>query len=169
MLNVDLAPTLCELLGLPVPPGWDGASLARQLRGEAAPDWRGHVVYTHGLYCCQRAVRTHLWQLTRTYHPGAYLHEQVQLHDMAADPFQTTNLASGRPEVVAELDSHLAQWLNDALGRPGVRVDPLQQVVETGPWKYVQLDSWLQRLEEWGRPEMAAAIRRRLGLEPSTG
>jgi arylsulfatase A-like enzyme len=147
VLNVDLAPTLCELLGLPVPPGWDGTSLARQLRGEAAPDWREHVVYTHGLYCCQRAVRTHRWQLTRTYHPGTFLHEQVQLHDMAADPYQTANLAPGRPE----------------------GVDPLQQVVETGPWKYVRLDSWLQRLEEWDRPEMAAAIRRRLGLEPASG
>ena len=40
----------------------------------------------------------------------------------------------------------------------------MQLVVETGPWKYVTLDSWLERLEEWGRPEMAAAIRGRLGL-----
>ena len=122
------------------------------------------MVYTHGLYCCQRAVRTHRWQLTRTYHPGAFLHAQVQLHDVAADPYQTTNLAADRPEVVAELDSHLAQWLNDALGRPGAGVDPLQQVVETGPWKYVQLDPWLARLEGRGRPEMAQAIRHRLGL-----
>lgn len=168
VLNIDLPPTLCDLLGVPVPAGWDGTSLARQLRGQLAPDWRQHVVYSHGLYCCQRAVRTHQWQLTRTYHPGAFLHEQVMLHDMAGDPYQTTNLASQRPAVVAELDHLLMQWLNDALGRPGAGVDPLQLVVETGPWKYVPLDSWLQRLEEWDRPQMAAAIRRRLGLPEAT-
>ena len=164
VLNVDLPPTLCELLGLPVPPGWDGASLVRQLRGEAAPDWRRHVVYSHGLYCCQRAVRTHRWQLTRTYHPGAFLHPPVMLHDLEGDPYQTTDLAAERPELVAELDHLLAQWLHDQLGRPGAGVDPLQLVVETGPWKYVQLEPWLHRLEAWGRPEMAAAIRARLGL-----
>ena len=165
VLNVDLPPTLCELLGLPIPRGWDGSSLARQLRVEAAPDWRRYVVYSHGLYCCQRAVRTHEWQLTRTYHPGTFLFDHVMLHDMQRDRYQTTNLAAERPEVVAELDHLLAQWLNDQLGRPGASPDPLQLVVETGPWKYVQLDSWLERLEGWGRPEMAGAIRGRLGLE----
>ena len=164
VLNVDLAPTICELLGVPVAPGWDGTSLARQLRGEPASDWRQYVVYSHGLYCCQRAVRTHDWQLTRTYHPGTFLHEQVMLHDMRNDRYQTKNVAAERPEVVAELDHLLGQWLNDQLGRPGAGVDPMQLVVETGPWKYVTLDSWLARLEEWGRPEMAGAIRTRLGL-----
>jgi choline-sulfatase len=165
VLNVDLPPTLCDLLGLPLPSGWDGTSLARQLRGEAVADWRPYVVYTHGLYCCQRAVRTHRWQLTRTYHPGTFLFEQVMLHDMTNDRYQTTNVAADHPEIVQELDHLLAQWLNDQLGRPGTGPDPLQLVVQTGPWKYVQLDSWLERLESWGRPEQADAIRQRLGLE----
>jgi arylsulfatase A-like enzyme len=164
VLNVDLAPTISDLLGMPLPSGWDGTSIARQLRGETSSDWRQYVVYTHGLYCCQRAVRTHRWQLTRTYHPGTYLHEQVMLHDLQADHYQTTNLAADRPDIVAELDHLLAQWLNDELGTPGAGPDPLQLVVETGPWKYVQLDSWLERLEGWGRPQMAGAIRGRLGL-----
>jgi len=164
VLNVDLAPTLCDLLGIAIPSGWDGTSLVQQLRGEAAPEWRQHVVYTHGLYCCQRAVRTHQWQLTRTYHPGTFLYDQVMLHDLQNDRYQTTNVAAEYPEVVAEMDHLLAQWLNDELGRPGAGPDPLQLVVETGPWKYVQLDSWLERLEQWGRPQMAEAIRHRLDL-----
>jgi arylsulfatase A-like enzyme len=165
VLNVDLPPTLCELLSIPMPTGWDGTSLARQVRGQPAPEWRQHVVYTHGLYCCQRAVRTHRWQLTRTYHPGLFPLEQVMLHDLAQDRYQTTKVAAERPEVVQELDHLLAQWLNDQLGRPGAGPDPLQQVIETGPWKYVQLDSWLRRLESRGRQAQADAIRRRLGLE----
>jgi arylsulfatase A-like enzyme len=167
--NVDLPPTLAELLGLPQPAGWDGASLARQLRGEAAPDWRRFAVYSHGLYSCQRVVRTARWQLTRTYHPGAFPLDPVMLHDMEVDPYQTENLAAQHPEVVQELDHLLAGWLQEQLGRPGAAPDPLQQVVESGPWRYVTLDSWLQRLEGWGRPEMATAIRRRLGLLPAPG
>jgi arylsulfatase A-like enzyme len=164
VLNVDLPPTLCDLLDLPLPAGWDGQSLARQLRGEAAPDWRGHVVLTHGLYSCQRVVRTHQWQLTRTYHPGTFPLEQVMLHDMQHDRYQTTNVAAGQPDTVAGLDHLLAQWLNDQLGRPGAGTDPLQLVVETGPWKYVQLQPWLRRLEVQGHSDHAGAIRRRLGL-----
>ena len=70
--NVDLPPTLAELLGMPIPNGWDGTSLARQVRGEVAPDWRQYAVFDHGLYACQRVVRTQRWQLTRTYHPGTF-------------------------------------------------------------------------------------------------
>ena len=86
------------------------------------------------------------------------------LHDMQADRFQTTNVADENPEVVQELDHLLVQWLQEQLG-PGAGVDPMQQVVETGPWKYVTLDSWLKRLETWGRPQMVSAIRERLGVK----
>lgn len=38
LYNVDFHPTLCELLGVPVPAGWDGRSFAAAVRGEA---WSG--------------------------------------------------------------------------------------------------------------------------------
>jgi choline-sulfatase len=160
LYNVDLPPTVCELLGVPVPEGWDGQSFAPALRGEQGRS-RDHVVWTHGLYCCQRCVRDDGWLLTRTYHPGLYPFPPLQLHDMAGDPHQTRNVADEHPEVVARLDHRLMEWHAANLGRPGTDTDPLQEVVRTGPWKYVQLEPWLERLEAKGRGDAAREIRER--------
>ena len=55
-------------------------------------------------------------------------------------------------------------WHVENLGRHGAEPDPLQEVVRTGPWKYVQLEPWLNRLEGKGRHEAANEIRERLGI-----
>jgi len=161
--NVDLPPTLCDMLDLPTPEGWDGASFAPQLGGEPARA-RDHVVWTHGLYTCQRSVRTDRWLLTRTYHPGLFPFPPVQLHDMLDDPHQTKDVASENPAVVQQLDHLLMEWHAENLGHHGAAPDPLQEVVRTGPWKYVQLQPWLKRLEGKGRADAAQEIRNRLGI-----
>ncbi|MFQ6133873.1 MAG: sulfatase [Armatimonadota bacterium] len=161
--NVDLPPTLCDLLGLTIPPGWDGRSFAPQVRGQQGQP-RDHVVWTHGLYSCQRVLRTDRWLLCRTYHPGLYPFEPLALYDMAADPRQTTDVSADNAEIVHELDHLLAQWHQDNLGRHGAEPDPLQEVIHTGPWKYVRLAEWLQHLRQKGRDDAAREIEQRLGL-----
>ncbi|UCH35221.1 MAG: sulfatase, partial [Armatimonadota bacterium] len=47
--GMDLAPTLCELLGLPVPSRWDGRSFAAAVRGEPFDGWP-YQVWDHGIY-----------------------------------------------------------------------------------------------------------------------
>ena len=47
VLNIDIAPTLIDLVGLPVPEGIDGISLAPLLRGERPSDWRTHFFFEH--------------------------------------------------------------------------------------------------------------------------
>jgi hypothetical protein len=59
------------------------------------------------------------------------------------------------------MDHRLSQWLQENLGKPGHIVDPLQKVVETGPWKYVTLESWVQRLRKEGWNEAAEALLRK--------
>jgi len=149
--NVDLAPTLCDMLGLPTPPGWDGRSFAPQLRGETGHR-RDHLVWSHGLYTCQRVVRTERWALMLTRHPGCFPFEPLSLYDMDADPRQTRDVSATYPEVVRELELLLREWLN---GEP----DPLDPVVETGPFKYVRLEPWIERLERRGRRTDADDLR----------
>lgn len=162
--NVDLQPTICELLDIPTPSGWDGRSFADAIRGF---EWEGrpHLVWDHALYSCQRAVRTDRWLFLRTYHPGLFPFEDQMLFDMKADPRQTVNLALERPEVVAELDSVMQDWMHEAIGRHGSPPDPMQQVVRTGPWKYVGLEQWIARLREQDRHSDAKAIIDRLDLD----
>jgi arylsulfatase A-like enzyme len=158
--NVDVVATIVELLGLDVPVGWDGKSFLPALRGE---EWKGrnYLIMDHGLFTCQRAVRDERWYFIRTYHSGLYRFDKVTLYDMVNDPHQTKNVADRYPEVVKEMDHRLSQWLQENLGKPGHIVDPLQKVVETGPWKYVTLESWVQRLRKEGWNEAAEALLRK--------
>jgi len=122
--NTDLGPTLCELLGAPIPEQWDGRSFAPALRGEPMAE-RGYLVWGHGLYTTQRAVRTRGHLLIRTYDPCQYAQfEPVELYDMSADPYRTRNLAADQPDLVGGLDRRLNDWLQEQLTKPGAIADP---------------------------------------------
>ncbi|MBF8186129.1 sulfatase [Nonomuraea sp. K274] len=164
MYNVDLQPTLCELAGIPVPTGWDGLPVTAAIRGE---EWAGrpHLVWDHALYSCQRAVRTPDRLFVRTYHPGLYDFDDLALFDMDADPRQTTNIAEAEPGRVAELDHVMSDWLHGMLGRHGAPGDPMQEVVRTGPYRYIRLERWIERLRARGRPDDARRIIDRLDLD----
>ena len=43
--NIDVAPTILDLAGLPVPASMQGRSVAPLLRGERPADWRRSVYY----------------------------------------------------------------------------------------------------------------------------
>lgn len=159
--NADLMATLVELLRIPVPPRWDGRSFADAVRGKPF-EGRTHLVWSHALYSCQRVVRTPRWQMVRTYHPGLFQFPPLQLFDMQSDPHETRNVAAQHPGVVREHEELLARWEQEMLGAEGVKADPMQKVMETGPWKYVTLDGWLDFLRQAGRDDFAGAIRKRL-------
>ncbi|GIX12777.1 MAG: N-acetylgalactosamine-6-sulfatase [Paracoccaceae bacterium] len=79
----DLAPTLLDLAGLPVPGHMQGRSLKPLLAGGLPPDWRrGFYVQniTHVGAVPQRAWRTGRWKLIVSA-DGAH-----RLYDLAADP-----------------------------------------------------------------------------------
>lgn len=152
--NVDVIATLTDLVGLKVPSDWDGATFLPALKGE---HWQGrdYLVMDHGLYTCQRAVRDEKWYFIRTYHAGLYRFDEVTLYDMENDPNQTVNVASRYPEIVKEMDHRILEWQQFNLAKPEHRPDPLQLVVETGPWKYVTLEGWMERLRKEGREDAA--------------
>jgi len=126
--QVDLSATLCQLFGAEVPEGWDGVGFLDRLRGEGEPA-RDHLVWGHGLYTLQRAVRTHDHLLIRSYDGERYDHfEEVQLYAIADDPHQTRNLATHRPEVVRELDHLLVAWSHQQAMRGGGGPDPLLEL-----------------------------------------
>ncbi len=93
--TVDVAPTLLEAAGLPVPPSMQGRSLLPILTGERPPDVHrphviceyfdaigGHPDHTHGTMVCDGRYKTCV------YHG----HEVGELYDLAADPGEFDNL-----------------------------------------------------------------------------
>lgn len=96
---VDLAPTLLQACGLPVPATMQGRSLLPLLRGERA-DWPEEAFVQISEAQVGRAVRTHRWKYgvdapdrRGAEHPGAERYVEQFLYDLEADPYELTNLA----------------------------------------------------------------------------
>jgi arylsulfatase A-like enzyme len=83
--NIDIAPTLYELAGLPMPAEMDGRSLVPLLAG-AAVDWRTWLLLEAWPY-------PHSWRAIRT---NDFLYVETaddisELYDMVKDPYQLQN------------------------------------------------------------------------------
>ncbi len=135
--QIDLYPTLCDLLDLPVPPWLQGRSLMPLVRGESSRVH--HVIFSesthHVAYEPQRAVRTERYGYIRRYAGRSRpvlincddssskevwraagwqdcFIPQTMLFDRLFDPDERQNL-SGHPdyaEVEADLAGRLRQW-----------------------------------------------------------
>jgi arylsulfatase A-like enzyme len=117
---LDIFPTLCDLVDLPVPETVEGRSLARVLHGE---DDRLRESLLFAYMDCQRAVRDDRWKLIEYFGEAERV---TQLFDIAADPWETANLAA-TPEMsdqVARLRAEMAAWQRQADDPMGGRVCP---------------------------------------------
>ncbi|HVF10837.1 MAG TPA: sulfatase [Abditibacteriaceae bacterium] len=147
--QIDIFPTLCELLQIAPPPWLQGRSLLPLLRGEAAQinDAIFAEINFHGSFEPQRAVRTTRWKYIRRYdgrrHPlllhcdgspsKEYWVQQgwadqpvvdEQLYDLVFDPNEAANRA-GDPAlagVLEEMRDRLNRWMRET-------DDPLLQEV----------------------------------------
>jgi arylsulfatase A-like enzyme len=95
VLNIDVAPTLLELAGMPVPQSMDGRSLVPLMQNTAAP-WRDHFFFEH--YTSPAPVRyiprnEGIRTLTTKYVRWRDIAPLVEeFYDLAADPQETSNV-----------------------------------------------------------------------------
>lgn len=109
VLNADIAPTLLDIAGVPIPAAMQGRSIAPLLRGEPV-EWRDDVFYEYFAdfpyqVPPSQAVRTDRW-LYVEYDRGL----TPELYDTLADPAQRVNLAEDPAYAVTrqELSQRLA-------------------------------------------------------------
>lgn len=129
LYNLDFAPTLCDLLNIPIPPQWDGESFKENIKGKDIFD-RDYLVWDCGLYTVQRAVRTKTHLMLRTYDNYGYMFEPVELYDMVNDPFQTRNLSGDEPDMVRQCDERMSDWLCRQMAKNNWVSDPLSEVLK---------------------------------------
>ena len=172
--NIDLAPTLMDLLGGKKQPLWDGESFARALTG-AEDVGRDEVVVSQCAHVCQRSVRWGDWLYMRTYHDGFHLFEDEMLFDLAEDPHEQHNIAASHPDLCREGQWRLSRWHDAQMQKMALTasdvVDPLWTVIREGgpfharlsspgqPGSVENLEAYLARLEETGRGEGAKGLR----------
>lgn len=150
--NLDLVPTLAELLGIRPSNNWDGKSFARTIfNGEDTS--RDYLVISQMAHVCQRSVRYQDYLYIRTYHDGFHFFPKHMLFNLKNDPYEQKNLASEKPDVVNMCVSLLYDWHDEMMKKTGYAEDPLAVVMrEGGPFHArKQLKRYLPYLEETGR------------------
>jgi choline-sulfatase len=180
--NLDLVPTLMELLGGPQKAIWDGESFAAAVR-QGADCGREEVIISQCCHVCQRSVRWAHWLYMRTYHDGYHLFPQEMLFDLENDPHEQTNLADQHPELCREGLWRLGRWHDAQMHKMSEystdTTDPLWTVIREGGPFHARLlrhyegrrqtegpqkfEAYLERLEKTGRADGAAALRERHG------
>jgi arylsulfatase A-like enzyme len=123
---IDVAPTLLQAAGVPVPPTWKGHSLLPLLNDpQARQSWPNQQLIQISESMIGRAIRTQDWTYCvadtsgDTKQPAAATYHEYQFYDQRADPHELVNLA-GRQEYrakAAELREQLKK-LMVAAGEP---------------------------------------------------
>ncbi len=141
LTNCDLAPTLLDTLGLPVPDGLDGRGFAGLLSGtpyEPRDSIFAEMTW-HDKYNPMRAIKTgrHKYILNFGERPLVYLPRDIyigkageemrdeyyasrrpveELYDLEADPWEYSNLAgsASHAEVLVDLRERVANWMDES-------------------------------------------------------
>jgi len=120
VFNIDLAPTLLDLAGVPVPKEMQGASWKDLAAGHKPANWRQSIFLEYykelGDAPTMFGVRTATHKLIQ--YPGHP--EWTEAFDLAADPYEIKNLASDpalKTKLQAELDS-LVKAVNYPIPQP---------------------------------------------------
>jgi choline-sulfatase len=162
--NLDLPPTMMEMLGGECPSRWDGQSFAAALDG-GADTGRDFLVVSQCAWSCQRSVRFGPWIVIRTYHTGMKDFPPVMVFNVEEDPHETRNLAEERPEIAHQGLALLEQWQADMMATSTSLIDPLWTVMEEGGPYHTRnnVESYCRRLRETGRAAHADWLERTRG------
>lgn len=144
----DFMATAAALAGKPLPPnaGEDSCNLVPVLTGSKLERPLREATVHHSS-TGEFAIRQGRWKLLLHAGSGgnnyradpryaAYYEKARQLYDLSADPDETTNVADGNPQVVAQLTALMRRYVLDGRSTPG-----LAQANDT-PNDWAQL-SWL--------------------------
>ncbi len=100
----DVLPTVCELVGQPVPKQNDGISFVPTLRGEAEKQQTHDYLYFE--FCkglkqkiFSQAIRMGDWKAYRQ------AGKPLELFNLAEDPFEKRDLAESKPDLVAKMEA----------------------------------------------------------------
>lgn len=153
--NLDLLPTLAQLLDAKPSPEWDGQSFAPFIINEAKTG-HDYLVISQMAHVCQRSVRYLDWLYIRTYHDGYHFFPKHMLFNLKEDPHEQINVADEHPDIVHQCVSMLYDWHDEAMKKNRYQEDPLSAVMrEGGPFHANgHLKSYSKHLIKTGREDV---------------
>lgn len=160
--QIDLVPTVADLLEVPHYEKWDGASYAPTLKtGE--PCGQDHLIISQCAHVCQRSARFDDWVYMRTIHDGYHLFDREMLFNVKDDPHEQHDVKAEHPDICARGAKMILDWQEAQMLSSNSEVDPLWTVMREGGPLHARghLKEYLERLEATGRAEGAKILRQR--------
>lgn len=108
--QIDLAPTLCGLLGVAPHPGFQGIDLLSEKRLPVEERYTFASSQVPGFWkgdCITKAGRWKFW--------NDITNGRQELYDLAEDPLEENNILQQKPELARELAAKLATWRQNQL------------------------------------------------------
>lgn len=124
--HCDVAPTLLEAAGCPIPAQMGGRSLWNLATGKSDQGGWDRVYACESTWQAKWAVRTPDRKLIVAREQDHHNMPPRELYDLAADPQETVNLAIERWEEAAELEQDLESWIAKGLEMAGRSEDPIR-------------------------------------------
>lgn len=157
--QLDLAPTLAEVLGQPIPEVWEGSSFASSLVGDR-DEGHDQLVISQNAHVCQRSVRFGPYLYMRTYHDGYHELPREMVFDIVKDPHEQNDLAAERPDLLAEGARRLTLWHQDRMKNSPNGIDPMETVLQEGGPHHARgnLSRYLEFLRKTDRGEAAERL-----------
>ncbi len=92
--NIDYAPTILDLAGVPIPSDIQGKSFLPMLKGQKSKNWRKGLYYHFHEYPAEHAVKRHYGIRTERYKLIHFYHDidTWELYDLKKDPHEMNNI-----------------------------------------------------------------------------
>jgi arylsulfatase len=121
----DLAPTLLEATGVPIPREMEGRSMWKLLTGEEQEGGYDRVISLECSWQAKWSLRTDSHKFIMARMPDLYGTPMRELYDLVADPEEEHNIAEEQPQIAASMEAELERWIAERLQALGRSEDPL--------------------------------------------
>jgi len=98
--NIDIMPTMLDILGIPTPDGAQGKSLMPLIRGET----KSINEYTYGYWINMSSIRSEKWKLIR------HATGELELYDVEHDPTEQANVIEEYPDIAEDMAKKLEEF-----------------------------------------------------------
>ena len=113
VLNIDFAPTLLDMAGIPIPDEVQGKSFFNNLKGETPKDWQKSMYYHYYEYPYYHRVQPH-YSIRNQRYKLIHFYYDVDIwefYDLQKDPSEMNNLINNKSYYT--LIEHLKKELYD--------------------------------------------------------
>jgi arylsulfatase A-like enzyme len=123
----DVAPTILEAAGLPVPEEMEGKSAWKMVTGEQGHGGHDRVISVECTWQAKWSLRTETHKLIVSRDAGVRGGPPRELYDLGADPREEKNIYETAPDVARPLEEELEGWIARRVRELGRKDDPLRE------------------------------------------